>query len=94
MNVTETKRLRMLSVRASDEEKARVKRLAAAIIKANPYVTEADVLRELIGLVDTGLITDEMRRGLQSDEDGDFELTDSTKAEAKEPHAEECDDLN
>jgi predicted transcriptional regulator len=88
MTVPESKRLKMLSVRASDEEKTRVKKLAEAIIKQNPYVTEADVLRELIGLVNTGLITDEMRRSLQSDE-GVFEFIEGHDAEAKEQHARE-----
>jgi len=90
MTVPKSKRLKMLSVRASDEEVARVKRLAAAIIKSNPYMKEADVLRELIGLENTGLITNEMRRSLQSDE-GLFEFIEGHKAEAKERHAKEDD---
>lgn len=88
MTVPESKRLKMLSVRASDEEKARVKKLAEAIIKQNPYVTEADVLRELIGLVNTGLVTDEMRRSLQEDQEP-FELIEGHKAQPSERHAKE-----
>lgn len=57
----------MLSVRASDEEVQRVRDLAAVLINKNPYLTEADVLRELIGLEDTGLITPAMRKRLRSD---------------------------
>lgn len=54
----------MISVRATLEEKKRVSAFAAEIIRANRYVTEADVLRELIGIEDTGLITPEMRKRL------------------------------
>jgi len=59
------KRNKMLSVRASEEEIARVKEFAAVLIKKNRYLTEADILRELIGLENTGLITPEMRRRLR-----------------------------
>jgi hypothetical protein len=55
------KRKNMLSVRASDEEVERFRRFAKRVIKHHPYMTEADVLRELIGLIDTGLITPRMR---------------------------------
>lgn len=60
------KRIKMISVRASEEEIARVKALAAEVIKIYPYVKEADVLRELLGLIDTGIITKEMRAKLCS----------------------------
>lgn len=59
----------MLSVRASEEEVARVKKFAAELIKKNRYLKEADILRELIGLEDTGIITQEMRKRLLCDED-------------------------
>jgi predicted DNA-binding protein len=61
-----TKRNKMLSVRASDEEIERVKMLATELIRTHRYLKEADVIRELIGLEDTGLITPEMRRRLLS----------------------------
>jgi hypothetical protein len=60
------KRTKMLSVRASEEEIQRVKDLAAELMEKNQYITEADVLRELIGLEDTGLITPTMRKRLCS----------------------------
>jgi hypothetical protein len=55
------KRSKMISVRASEEEIRRVKDLAAALIEKNPHLKEANILRELLGLVDSGLITREMR---------------------------------
>lgn len=58
------KRTKMLSVRASEEEVRIVKQFAAEIRKTNRYAKEADVLRELIGLEDTGLITPTMRKRL------------------------------
>jgi hypothetical protein len=58
---------KMISVRATPYEKRTVKAFAAEIIKTNRYLKEADVLRELIGLEDTGLITPEMRRRLISE---------------------------
>lgn len=58
------KRMKMLSVRVSDEEIARVRGLARKIKKAHPYVKEADVIRELLGLVNTGIITSDIRREL------------------------------
>lgn len=54
----------MVSVRATPEEKQRIKAFVAEIKQTNPYLTEADVLRELIGLEDTGLITAAMRKRL------------------------------
>ena len=51
----------MLSVRVSEEELERVKALADKLIRKHRYLKEADVIRELIGLENTGLITKEMR---------------------------------
>lgn len=59
------KRNKMLAVRASDEEVARFKSLVARLKKSNRYVRDSDVLRELIGFEDTGLITEAMRRELR-----------------------------
>lgn len=60
------KRLKMVSFRASDDEIARIKLLTAELQKKHPYVKEADVLRELVGLIDTGIITIDMRKKLSS----------------------------
>jgi hypothetical protein len=65
MMKTKAKRTRMLSFRANEEEIARIKEFAKGLIEKYPYMKEADVLRELVGLVDTGVITPEMRRGLR-----------------------------
>lgn len=54
----------MLSVRVSDDEIDRIKKLSLDLIQKHKYLKEADVLRELIGLEDTGLITSQMRRTL------------------------------
>jgi hypothetical protein len=54
----------MLSFRASEEEIARVKELAAKVIEQNPFATEADVLRNLVGLDNRLKITKEMRARL------------------------------
>jgi hypothetical protein len=59
-----TKRTKMLSVRVSDEEMARVKEVAARVKAKNRFVEEADVIRELLGLENNGLITAELRRML------------------------------
>lgn len=56
----------MVSFRASDDEIARIKSLTAELQKKHPYVKEADVLRELVGLIDTGIITIDMRKRLSS----------------------------
>jgi hypothetical protein len=62
--MTKSKRLKMLSVRASEEEIGRVKELAAELMAKHRYLKEADVIRELIGFENTGLITPEMRQRL------------------------------
>lgn len=80
------KRNKMLSVRASEEEIARVKRFAAELIKKNRYLKEADILRELIGLEDTGLITPEMRRRLRMDHDSDQSISTEIIPIEKIPH--------
>jgi hypothetical protein len=65
--VSTEKRTRMLSVRVTDEEYARVKRVCAEIKIAHRYLTDADIFRELLGLIDTGLIRPAMRRRLQAE---------------------------
>lgn len=55
---------KMLSVRASTEEIAAVKRLASEIRERNRYVKDADVLRELIGVTNSGIVTQADRRRL------------------------------
>lgn len=57
----------MVSVRATAEEKQRIKAFAAELRRTHRYLTEADVLRELIGLEDTGLITPAMRKMLSTE---------------------------
>jgi hypothetical protein len=61
------KRQLMLSVRVTEEEKKRVKKLANDLKRKHRYLKESDVLRELIGFEDTGLITAEIRKSLQSE---------------------------
>jgi hypothetical protein len=78
------KRQKMISVRASEEEIARVKTLAHELIKTNKYLKEADVLRELLSLIDTGLITKEMRRRLSHPDGIDEEKSDVIIAEGSE----------
>lgn len=64
VSTTTNKRTRMLSFRVSDEELARVKGVAAKVKEKHRFVEEADVLRELLGLEDNGLITKELRKQL------------------------------
>lgn len=61
------KRQLMLSVRVSEEEKEKVKKLANELKRTHRYLKESDVLRELIGLEDTGLITPEIRKRLRTE---------------------------
>ena len=61
----------MLSFRASEDEVQRIKKLSAELIEKNRYLTEADVLRELVGLENTGLITPAMRASLLRIQPGD-----------------------
>jgi hypothetical protein len=82
-----TKRNKMLSVRASDEEIERVKKLAAELIRTHRYLKEADVIRELIGLEDTGLITPEMRRRLLSHSDSNNLSAPAMPVESLHPNA-------
>lgn len=65
------KRLKMVSFRASEEEVRRIKELSAELIGRNPYLKEADILRELVGLENTGIITKEMRQKLLPVKPGD-----------------------
>lgn len=65
-----SKRTKMISVRASEEEIVKVKALVRKLKTAHRYLKEADVLRELIGLENTGLITSEMRSQLSASEPG------------------------
>ncbi len=76
-----TKRTKMISVRASEEEIARVKLFAKGLISKYPYMKEADVLRELLSLVDTGVITEEMRRSLSISNGENFNDNRSTEPE-------------
>lgn len=55
------KKQKMLSVRVPPEDAEKLKTLVKKVKERNAYVTEADVIRELIGFLDTGLITTEMR---------------------------------
>lgn len=55
---------KMLSVRVPVEDADKVKILANWLKRKSPYVKEADVIRELIGFISTGLITKEMRAWL------------------------------
>ena len=85
------KRAKMLSVRASEEEWERVKNFCQRVIRHHPYMTEADVLRELIGLIDTGLITPRMRLELLDPEysvrplgtSAETEMTDRVRRDAE-----------
>jgi len=64
MTTGSDKRVKMLSFRVSEEELARVKAVAAEVKKKNRYVQESDVLRELLGLENTGIITPKLRAKL------------------------------
>jgi len=58
------KRTKMVSFRASEEEIQRLKALCAELIEQNRYLKESDILRELVGLENSGLITDATRQKL------------------------------
>jgi len=61
------KRLSMVSFRASAEEISRIDRLVARIRRKYTFMNKSDVLRELVGLTKSGLVTQEMRASLTSD---------------------------
>lgn len=89
------KRLKMVSFRASDDEIARIKALTADIQKRHPYVKEADVLRELVGLVDTGIITAGLRKRLLSTSSHEAELVETGfKAKIKSGSLPLVDDVD
>lgn len=58
------KKNKMISVRATEEEFQRVKQFAAEVISNHRYLKASDVVRELLGLENTGIITSEMRKRL------------------------------
>lgn len=60
-----TNRDDQLAVRVTREEKVAIQFLIKQAQKRRPYVSGSDVLRELLGLTYTDLITDEMRRELR-----------------------------
>lgn len=64
ISTVSNKRTKMVSFRASEEEIQRIKALCAELIEQNRYLKESDILRELVGLENSGLITDATRRKL------------------------------
>jgi len=77
----------MVSVRVTVEEKQRIKAFAAELRRTHRYATEADVLRELIGLEDTGLITPAMRKRLSSQHEHAVSATSSFTNSFPGPHS-------
>lgn len=55
----------MISFRLTDEELVRVDRVVASAIKRNPHLKKANIMREMIGVIDTGIITKEEREYLK-----------------------------
>ena len=54
----------MIAFRATDEEIERIDALVALIQSKYRFMNKSDVLRELVGLERSGLVTPEMRDGL------------------------------
>jgi len=59
------KRVKTLGVRVTEEENERLEMLLAKIRVKVPYIDMAKLMRELIGLVDCGLVTEEDRQALR-----------------------------
>jgi hypothetical protein len=62
------KRDRMVSVRLYEWEEKRLQDVSSDIMKRNSYLTQADVLRELLSIVDTGVVTKADRERLKGKE--------------------------
>ena len=54
-----------LSVRVTRDERDALREIVRDARKIRPYVNHSDVMRELLGLTYTGLITPEMRKKLR-----------------------------
>jgi hypothetical protein len=54
-----------LSIRVTEEEKRALRSILPDAQKIRPYVNFSDLVRELLGLTYTGLITPEMRKKLR-----------------------------
>ena len=61
-----SKRDNMISFRLTDEELVRVDRVVSVVIKRNPHLRKANVMREMLGVIDTGIITSEERAYLKN----------------------------
>ena len=59
----------MVSFRATDEELELINKLAAQVREKHPQWNKSDVLRELVGLTNSGIITREMRASLHPSKD-------------------------
>lgn len=64
------KRDRMVSLRLTEEEFERIEGLIQKIQARQRYVKKADILRELLGVVDTGLISVEERQAIARESNG------------------------
>ncbi|MGH9827271.1 MAG: hypothetical protein ACREDR_28920 [Blastocatellia bacterium] len=60
------KRDQMISIRLTASESARLDAVIELVLKRGAYIKKADVLREILGVVDTGLITTSDRHLLLS----------------------------
>ena len=57
----------MISFRLSEEESRRVDKIIDDCIARNPHLKRANVYRELIGVIDTDLLTENDRRYLRGE---------------------------
>jgi hypothetical protein len=80
-----TNRDDQLAVRVTREEKVAIQFLIKQAQKRRPYVSGSDVLRELLGLTYTDLITDEMRRELRIQIDRMRRPQEEPAAEIEDP---------
>src|SRR5262245_1258752 len=67
--MVDAKRTIMVSVRLTEAELARVERVVQDVQARQPYAKKSDILREILGVVDTGMITDRERKHLKDKSD-------------------------
>lgn len=66
MGVEQSKRDKMVSVRLTDEEQERLEAVIVTVLARERYAKKADVLRELLGVADTGMIMLEDKLALRA----------------------------
>jgi hypothetical protein len=63
------KRDNMISFRLNDDELVRVDSVIGLVLRRNPHLKKANVYRELIGVIETGMITKDERAYLRGEKE-------------------------